>query len=508
MAPTFHEYASRWLQRKRDGVLGERAISDATYRDYLWRLRVHLLPYFATYRVDEIDRQLCLAFKEHKLREAAQLRDAIAAGADLRDRHGRRIRPLGAASMKKLLDALKAILDEAVEDGHLPTNPARSRRMRVRVPKPSRTFLEIDELVALEDAARHQDPEISQQARHVAQRRPDSTAGQVAARVIAGMRPAQIATDLGLAKSTVTYHLDRLGVAQANDYLGRGAIITTLGRSGVRVSELCDMRIGHLRLHDPDGARFQIPDAKTQAGIREVQMSPELAETLILHLDQLRRTGHPTSPDAWVFPNRRGGRISRQRVAAIVTQAATDASTAITARGMPPLPAATPHALRRTYISIALLANNFDVLWVMHQVGHADSKMTLDVYAQLQQRVKRDHGNAFDRLVRQAREQLGPVTRPKRPRPPARNEPGGDRRRSRCNACPVATRRLRAELSPMCRAAAAATRPRSRGLLQLPRPRRPLRQEPDRPLPDHLHDSAMALVRSRPSAQGHLPRAL
>jgi integrase len=34
--------------------------------------------------------------------------------------------------------------------------------------------------------------------------------------------------------------------------------------------------------------------------------------------------------------------------------------------------------MRRTYISIALLANNFDVLWVMKQVGHADLKMTLD----------------------------------------------------------------------------------------------------------------------------------
>ena len=56
-------------------------------------------------------------------------------------------------------------------------------------------------------------------------------------------------------------------------------------------------------------------------------------------------------------------------------------------RGLPPLPDTTPHTLRRTYISIALLANNFDVKWVMGQVGHADSKMTLDVYAQLEQRV-------------------------------------------------------------------------------------------------------------------------
>jgi hypothetical protein len=68
------------------------------------------------------------------------------------------------------------------------------------------------------------------------------------------------------------------------------------------------------------------------------------------------------------------------------------------------LPNSTPHTLRRTYISIALLANRFDVLWVMSQVGHADSKMTMDVYAQLQQRVDREHGRAFDTHVRQARD--------------------------------------------------------------------------------------------------------
>jgi hypothetical protein len=34
------------------------------------------------------------------------------------------------------------------------------------------------------------------------------------------------------------------------------------------------------------------------------------------------------------------------------------------------------HSLRRAHISIALLANNFDVKWVVSQVGHADPKMT------------------------------------------------------------------------------------------------------------------------------------
>lgn len=43
---------------------------------------------------------------------------------------------------------------------------------------------------------------------------------------------------------------------------------------------------------------------------------------------------------------------------------------------------------------------------MLRQVGHADSHMTMDVYAQLQQRAERQHGDAFDGLVRPARERL------------------------------------------------------------------------------------------------------
>jgi integrase len=97
--------------------------------------------------------------------------------------------------------------------------------------------------------------------------------------------------------------------------------------------------------------------------------------------------------------------MARQRANAIVGQAAALASSHLAGRGLPALPSTTPHTLRRTYISIALLANRFDVLWVMRQVGHADSKMTLDVYAQLQH-AERQHGEAFDALVRRARVRL------------------------------------------------------------------------------------------------------
>ena len=132
-------------------------------------------------------------------------------------------------------------------------------------------------------------------------------------------------------------------------------------------------------------------------------MSPDLAAEWTAHLERLEEVQGSLDPDGWAVPSVRGGRMTRQRVAAIVRDAAREASIKLVERGRPPLPQTTPHSLRRTYISIALVANNFDVLWVMSQVGHSDSKMTMDVYAQLQQRVKRDHGKAFDALIRRAR---------------------------------------------------------------------------------------------------------
>ena len=229
------------------------------------------------------------------------------------------------------------------------------------------------------------------------------------------MTQGAIAAALGLAKATVNCHARRLGVEGPAYYVGRAFVVRVLGYSGVRNSELCDLRIRHVRLHDPGGARFHIPDAKTETGIRIVEMSPDLAEAFVDHLDRLRRAGNRTEPDDYVVQNARGGRISRQRIAEIIREAADARHRDASAHGLPPLPRTTPHSLRRTYISIALLANRFDVKWVMSQVGHADSKMTLDVYAQLEQRIKREHGVRFDALVRDARVQLhGAQMRPEK----------------------------------------------------------------------------------------------
>jgi integrase len=124
---------------------------------------------------------------------------------------------------------------------------------------------------------------------------------------------------------------------------------------------------------------------------------------LTAHLRRVGAAGHPSGADAFLFPNSRGGLVTRQRVRTILREAAALANERLEQNGRPPLPTTTPRTLRRTYISVALPANGFDVKWVMSQVGHANSKMTMDVYAQLEQRVDRRHGTAFDALIRDAR---------------------------------------------------------------------------------------------------------
>jgi hypothetical protein len=62
-----------------------------------------------------------------------------------------------------------------------------------------------------------------------------------------------------------------------------------------------------------------------------------------------------------------------------------------------------PHALRRTYYISLLIEAGAPLPYVMRQVGHEDSRTTLEAYAQVQQRLSRQQVHpAFDDLLASA----------------------------------------------------------------------------------------------------------
>jgi integrase len=125
-AQTFHEFASEWLEARRA------ELRPRTIEDYEWALSYHLPPYFKAHTLDAISVADVDAFKAAKLREGK----------------------LGAAQINKVLKLLAQIMDMAIEYELTDrANPARGRRRRVKVPKPDRTWVEPEQLLALLSAA-------------------------------------------------------------------------------------------------------------------------------------------------------------------------------------------------------------------------------------------------------------------------------------------------------------------------------------------------------------------
>lgn len=126
-APTFHEFASKWLDGR------EPELRPKTVDSYRWQLSGHLLPHFARMRLDQIGPEDVDRYKAAKLREGA----------------------LGPNQINKSLGLLAMILDAAGDYGHIDParNPARGRRRRVKRSAPSRPTVEPEQLPSLLEAA-------------------------------------------------------------------------------------------------------------------------------------------------------------------------------------------------------------------------------------------------------------------------------------------------------------------------------------------------------------------
>jgi integrase len=146
--PTFHEFASEWVSRRRHEV------DDRTAEHWTWALSCHLLPTFKDARLSEITPASVDRYKSGKLAEREQLTEELRRW-EATDRKARGPRPaaLGNGSINKTLKVLAQVLDDAIEYGHIETNPARGRKRRLKAAKPRRTWLEVDEVRALLEAA-------------------------------------------------------------------------------------------------------------------------------------------------------------------------------------------------------------------------------------------------------------------------------------------------------------------------------------------------------------------
>ena len=193
-----------------------------------------------------------------------------------------------------------------------------------------------------------------------------------------------IAKRVGVARSTAFY-LYHCEEEQAGSIWGaRRPLIATLGLAGPRVTELCQLDNRDIDLAK---ARFYIDDAKTEAGVRSVDIHHRLLDELTGYWSQ-RASSAPGAP---AFPTRTGCRRNKDNVRLRILAPAVARANAVRAqRGEPPIRAhVTPHTLRRTYITF-MIAAGYDLPYVQAQVGHSDPAVTLAVYAQVMRRRDRD----------------------------------------------------------------------------------------------------------------------
>lgn len=238
---------------------------------------------------------------------------------------------LSATSINKTLATLAAILESAVEYELIDRNPARGRRRRLPATAPRRSWLDrADHIAALLDAAGQRDQK---------------------AKVCRGQRRA---------------------------------LLATLVFAGLRIGEALS-----LRWRDVDLARgtISVRDAKTDAGVRTVNILPILRDELGAYRARL----DPTAA-ALVFGtatgHRQGATNVRRRVLA---KAVEQANGRLAEDSSEPLPEGlTPHSLRRTFASL-LFAIGETPPYVMAQMGHTTPNLTLSIYARQMNRRDGEH---------------------------------------------------------------------------------------------------------------------
>ncbi len=294
-APRVADYADAWLERKTK-------LRERTREKYEVNLRVHVKPRLGRLKVSDV--------REDDV--ARLVREMEVAGKS-------------GATIQGVLVALGGMLNAAVRDGLLPSNPVHrlQRDERPRIGRKEKRALSTDEIALLLDSA------------------PDGYRAFLATAVFAGLRLSEL---LGLRWSDVDFDGGLLHVRRQWD------------RSGV------------------------YSEPKTADSVRAVMLIPSLVRTLAEHRVASRFSGDDDpvfvssagTPLGWRNVERRGMNVA-------VARAGLDR---VPGKRRPTL-----HDLRHTFASM-LIAHGLDVVFVSRQLGHKDPTVTLRVYADLFDRAR------------------------------------------------------------------------------------------------------------------------
>lgn len=242
---------------------------------------------------------------------------------------------LSANSTNKTLTRLSQVLADAADYGLIAANPATGKKRRLKGTRPRRPWVEPEQLPILLEAA-------------------------------AGfLRPR-----------------------------GR-PLVATLAGAGLRIDEclsLCRRDVNIAK------GTLTVGRAKTEAGIRVIDLTPALRDELAVYLD---RSVSP-APDALVFPTKSGRKDTRQNVRRrLLIPAIEQANKKLAGLGIEEIGKVSPHGLRRTYASLRAAAGD-DPAYTAEQLGHEDPTFTLRVYTGAAKRRKRLVGAEaaeFDRAL-------------------------------------------------------------------------------------------------------------
>jgi len=130
--PTFHEFASEWLESRRHEFAAR------TAEDYELALSHHLLPFFKDHRLSEITAQEVDRYKAAKVREREE---------------GFVERPLSNRTINKTLTRLGQILDAALRYELIANNPVKTKVAKLKEVEPKRVRLTGEQVQVLLQAA-------------------------------------------------------------------------------------------------------------------------------------------------------------------------------------------------------------------------------------------------------------------------------------------------------------------------------------------------------------------